>query len=186
MSSINMRIKQLRKEYALTQVKFAERLGITNAHVSAIEKGKTTPSTALVKLISTQFEVNERWLINGTEPMFIYELEDELEQMITSDIDRMNKIRTRDNIPIRSWVINIENLFTDMLEFKGLDDKQHEKYLGICYKLFYHLNAYLIFQKKSSEQKQFHLFPFPDDLMSSLKSDIEKFEEFFDSLIKNE
>lgn len=183
MEEVCRRIKQIRKEYALTQVEFSKRIGVTNAHISAIEKGKTIPSYALIKLISKEFKVNELWLTNGILPMFTHLLEDETEEAMVNITTKMNKIRTRDNIPIRSKVVQIEQLFAEILELNDVTEQNTENYLDICYKTFYHLNSFLNFQKKSVEQKQLHLFPFPDDLISNLKNDIQDFEDFFDKLL---
>lgn len=50
MKEICIRIKELRKQLCMSQVEFAKNLGVTNAHISKIEKGGTVPSDALIKL----------------------------------------------------------------------------------------------------------------------------------------
>ena len=74
MEEICIRIKELRKQLCMSQVEFAKNLGVTNAHISKIEKGGTVPSDALIKLISKEYQVNENWLKTGTEPIYIYEI----------------------------------------------------------------------------------------------------------------
>jgi transcriptional regulator with XRE-family HTH domain len=59
------RIKSIRKENKLSQLKFSEVLGISRGHVSKIETGSATPSNQLIKLISMKFDVNEDWLKSG-------------------------------------------------------------------------------------------------------------------------
>lgn len=181
MEGVGLRIKELRKELYLSQVEFSKRIGVTNAHISAIEKGKTLPSPALIKLISKEFKVTENWLIDGTEPMDALDLECEMDEMMANATSNLNRIMTRDNTPIRSRVIQLQNLFVNILDLGQESDSIKKDYYDICHKLFYHLNSYLDFQKQSLEEGQAHIFPFPDDLIASLKSDIVEFEKFFES-----
>ena len=50
-------IKALRGKIGLSQREFAERLGVTHAHISKIESGKENPSTTLQMLIRYEFGV---------------------------------------------------------------------------------------------------------------------------------
>lgn len=181
MDGIGLRIKKLRKNFKLNQIEFSKRVGVTNAHISAIEKGKTVPSSALIKLISKEFNVSEDWLTYGTDSDAIetLELEYEMEDRICDIVSRMNHIRTRDNTPIRSRVVQLEDLFVNILDFGLEEDAVKESYYDICYKLFYHINSYVSFHKQALEQQQPHIFPFPDDLIEILKKDIQEFESFF-------
>lgn len=139
------------------------------------------PSSSLIKLISKEFSVSEEWLTCGTESdaMEALELEYEMEDRISDTVSRLNRIRTRDNTPIRSRVIQLEELFANILDFGDEEDNIKESYYDICYKLLYHINAYVSFQKLALEQQQPHIFPFPDDLLESLKNDVLEFESFF-------
>ena len=94
---------------------------------------------------------------------------------------RLNRIMTCDNTPIRSRVIQLQNLFVNILDLGQESDSIKKDYYDVCHKLFYHLNNYLDFQKQSLEEGQTHIFPFPDDLIASLKSDILEFEKFFEN-----
>lgn len=69
MTTLNERIKQVRKESGLSQELFGSRLGITKSSVSLLESGKNNPSEQTLKLICTEFNINYNWLLNGTEPM---------------------------------------------------------------------------------------------------------------------
>lgn len=62
MNDICIRIKELRNKTGMSQVEFAKRLGVTNAHISKIEKGGTVPSYALIKLIAKEYKVKEDWM----------------------------------------------------------------------------------------------------------------------------
>ena len=71
------RIKKIRKELDLTQQKLAEKIGVQRNTVAMYEMGKTTPSEAIILSICREFNVNERWLRDGTGEMFIVQTRDE-------------------------------------------------------------------------------------------------------------
>ncbi len=62
MNSIGNKIKGIRLEFGLSQKEFAEKLGITQAAVSAIESGVRNPSTRALKKVSEIFDVDIVWL----------------------------------------------------------------------------------------------------------------------------
>lgn len=61
-STINERIKIVRKLNKLNQNDFANILGISQTHVSKIESGKDSPSKKLLKNICIEFNINPEWL----------------------------------------------------------------------------------------------------------------------------
>lgn len=63
------RIKQIRKANKLTQVEFGERIGVKGNTVTNYENGLRNPTDAVVLSICREFNINEDWLRNGTEPM---------------------------------------------------------------------------------------------------------------------
>lgn len=65
------RIKRVRKELALTQQEFADRLGIKRGGVANYEVGRNEPADSVISLICREFNVNEQWLRDGTGKMFI-------------------------------------------------------------------------------------------------------------------
>jgi len=69
------RIKLLRKNHLkLSQTEFGERLGVSRSVINNIERdvlARPEQKASLYKLMCTVFNVNEDWLLNGTEPMFI-------------------------------------------------------------------------------------------------------------------
>ena len=71
MICLNERLKILRKELGLSQKDFAERLGIVQATLSAMETGKLTLNERTLRFISTSFHVNEAWLRYGEGEMFV-------------------------------------------------------------------------------------------------------------------
>ena len=64
------RIRLLRKEIGLSQIEFAEKIGLTQTSMSMIELGKSILTEKNIKLICVTFGVNEDWLRNGTGSMF--------------------------------------------------------------------------------------------------------------------
>jgi len=66
MNDIKYRILEIRKKEALTQKQFAESLGITISHASRIERGISTPSESLLRLISLSYKIPLGWLKTGT------------------------------------------------------------------------------------------------------------------------
>jgi len=67
---ISLRIKQLRDEKKLSQVKFAKALGVSSASISFYESGKRLPDYAFINALSNVFQVNTNWLLTGSGPMF--------------------------------------------------------------------------------------------------------------------
>lgn len=73
---MNDRIKLIRKNKGLSQEEFGKRLSVTKASISRIEAGINNPSDQTIKLICSEFNVNENWLrtgAGGEENMFISE-----------------------------------------------------------------------------------------------------------------
>ena len=63
------RIKELRKNCKLTQEAFGNRLSITRDMVNNIERGRVEIKDHIVKLICSEFSLNEDWLRYGTGEM---------------------------------------------------------------------------------------------------------------------
>lgn len=69
------RIRELRKKHLhMSQTDFGERLGVNRDVIGNIELNRLVrpeQKLSLMKLICKEFSVNEEWLMNGTEPMFV-------------------------------------------------------------------------------------------------------------------
>lgn len=72
-SGIGPRIKFLRKYLELTQLVFAEKLGIDRSHISNIEKAGKMPSEMLIRHIANTYNANLDWLKDGTGKMLLSE-----------------------------------------------------------------------------------------------------------------
>ena len=69
------RIRLLRKDYLhMSQTEFGVKLGVSRSVIKNIELdalARPDQKLSLIKLMCKEFSVNEEWLLNGTEPMFI-------------------------------------------------------------------------------------------------------------------
>lgn len=66
----NERLKEIRKEVGLNQTEFAERIGMKQSNLSAIELNKKPVLDRTIKLICSEFNVSEHWLRTGEGEMF--------------------------------------------------------------------------------------------------------------------
>lgn len=65
-TTLGERLKCIRKANKLTQIQFAQMVGISQAHVSGLEKNIDHPSETLLILISILFGVRITWIKEGT------------------------------------------------------------------------------------------------------------------------
>lgn len=69
------RIKELRKNHLhLSQTEFGDKLGVSRSVINNIERNvlaRPEQKLSLMKLICSQFNVSEDWLLEGIEPMFV-------------------------------------------------------------------------------------------------------------------
>ena len=89
---MNFRIKELRKTLKLTQTAFAEKIGLTGAAITRIEKGERNPSEQTVLSICREFRVNYFWLTEGKGEMFTSTPETVVEELVEQyDLDDIDK-----------------------------------------------------------------------------------------------
>lgn len=96
---MNERIKLIRESNQLNQEEFGQRLRITKASVSRLESGVNNPSDQTVKLICTEFGINENWLRTGSDDMYF----DSNNRYSMN----LNKLQHTDNETIIRWVNTI-------------------------------------------------------------------------------
>ena len=91
------RIKELRKSHLkMSQTAFGESLGVSRSVINNIESNvlaRPDQKLSLYKLICSEFNVNEEWLLNGTEPMFV--------QPDTFNLDEFAKSRGASDLELR-------------------------------------------------------------------------------------
>lgn len=68
--SINKRIKEIREKLGLNQRDFSKLLSLSGGYIAGIEVNLRKVNDRLVKLIVSQFGVNEDWLRNGKGDIF--------------------------------------------------------------------------------------------------------------------
>lgn len=67
---ISNRLRKLRNELNLSQQAFGQSLGVSRDVISNIEQGRVELRDHIVKLICSEFNVNEEWLRDGKGEMF--------------------------------------------------------------------------------------------------------------------
>lgn len=89
MSHISHRLKEIRQQKKLSQVKFAQALDVTSASISNYEAGKRQPDYTFLSRICERFHVNLNWLLTGEGEMYqqLYEIDSSiLDDLITLPI----------------------------------------------------------------------------------------------------
>lgn len=89
------RIRELRKNHLkLSQTSFGEKLGVNRDVINNIENNRLArpdQKLSLMKLICSEFNVNEDWLLNGNEPMFVepdtFSLDEFMKQRNATDLE---------------------------------------------------------------------------------------------------
>ncbi len=80
--SVNQRIKQVRQELNLSQAKFAKGISISNGYIAGIELGNRKANDRIIKLICSEYGVNEHWLKTGNGNMFDHPPGETLEKLV--------------------------------------------------------------------------------------------------------
>lgn len=78
---MNERLNEIRKILKLSQEEMGKRLGIQKSSVSRLEAGINNITDTMIKLICTEFNVNEAWLRTGEGDPFVTTPDDELERL---------------------------------------------------------------------------------------------------------
>jgi transcriptional regulator with XRE-family HTH domain len=64
--AVGHRIRELRGFY-MTQAEFAQRVGVTQGHLSVLERGEAEAGAAVLLSISREFGKSVDWLLTGEE-----------------------------------------------------------------------------------------------------------------------
>lgn len=62
---MNERIKSIRNELKMSQNDFAKKLSVSRSAICKIESGENFPSEQTIRLICSEFNINEKWLCEG-------------------------------------------------------------------------------------------------------------------------
>lgn len=76
------RLKQIRKNYKLTQKELGDICGKSRNAITSYELGAVIPDDAFIKLFCLKFKVNEHWLRTGEGDIFTKENDNLLSQLI--------------------------------------------------------------------------------------------------------
>jgi len=92
------RIRIVRKQTALTQEEFGERIGFHKNQVHYVEVGKSYPSDDFLWHVAKEFSVNIDWLKSGTGEMkagHVDGIDDDLIQWLSEHPEVVSELRTR-------------------------------------------------------------------------------------------
>lgn len=94
----SVRIKELRKEYGLSQRSFAKIANVDSSMISMIESGKDRMLSVIsAKKIADAFDVGYEWLLYGVEERRDYPVNDKMIKWLWSDVELRKKIWQRIN-----------------------------------------------------------------------------------------
>ena len=118
---IKDRIKKLRKTQKLSQPAFGERLGVSRDVINNIEQGRVEPKELFIKVLCSEFDVNEKWLRNGDGEMFAPEDEGDRATKLAADIAKSDD-KTREAFEI---LRDLEEPFLSIARDMLLSLKKH-------------------------------------------------------------
>jgi transcriptional regulator with XRE-family HTH domain len=86
MSNLSQRIRHIRKKEGLSQIEFAEKIGVNQGHISKIETDKAQPSQNLLIKICIEFGISFDWISKGIGRLTNFEWgEEQLRSLLKSD-----------------------------------------------------------------------------------------------------
>ena len=119
------RVKFIRKFFKLSQEEFGKKLGVTRDVIGNIELNrlaKPEQKLSLLKLICSQFSINEDWLINGIGEMLNETKESYIESLVQQyNLDDMDRkiLQTYIDLPdahrtiIKNYIKSITSVLTN-------------------------------------------------------------------------
>jgi transcriptional regulator with XRE-family HTH domain len=81
--SINQRIKRIRETLKLPQRTFASILSLSHSYIASIETNSREVNGRLVKLVVSEFAVNESWLLTGEGAMFTQSPDEKFTKLVS-------------------------------------------------------------------------------------------------------
>lgn len=133
------RIKQIRKEFGMTQQEFADRLKVPRNTIAGYEVGKSNPSDAAINNICRELGVNESWLRTGNGDMFLPKNNDILNTLIReynlTDYDRTLlekylKMNPRNRELVMDYIFRIASTFAepDLSDFPDSPEELEDQF----------------------------------------------------------
>jgi len=75
------RIREVRTALGLSREKFAKRIAFSSNYLTGIELNNKTVSERIIRLISTEFNVNDHWLRTGEGVMFNEGMDEQISKL---------------------------------------------------------------------------------------------------------
>ena len=78
---MNERIRCLREELGLSRAAFGQKIGVSGDVINNLERGRVEIKEPMIKLICSEFSINEEWLRTGIGEMKVKSPSDTMEQL---------------------------------------------------------------------------------------------------------
>lgn len=140
MDGINKRISMVVEKSKLTKTAFAKRINVSQGLVSQICNGTTNPSERTIKDICREFDINEKWLRNGTGNMKIDTTQRQKLNRFFDDVlstapdDRSAFIAALDDLPAEFWplVVKLAQQIVENIKNAQADSQPERRIIKIA------------------------------------------------------
>ena len=131
---MNKRIKELRKTLGLTQLEFANKIGVKRNTVATYEMGRSVPSDSALSLICKTFDVNEIWLRTGQGDIFNPVPETSVDELVKEygldELDRRIilgylRLSESDRVEVRRYVQGLLDVVTGSGKLQAEDSDKN-------------------------------------------------------------
>jgi len=68
---LNESVRVLREKIGISRAAFGQKIGVSGDVINNLERGRVEIKEPILKLICSEFSVNEEWIRNGSGDMFI-------------------------------------------------------------------------------------------------------------------
>lgn len=94
MTTMNLRLKELRQKENMTQREFGNKLFLSQDQISLMEKGNRNITKRVFANICDEFDVNPEWLEFGTGDTYLNKGNKERSKEIENLLDKLTKLDT--------------------------------------------------------------------------------------------
>lgn len=78
---MNERIRYLREKIGLSRAAFGQKIGVSGDVINNLERGRVEIKEPMIKLICSEFSINEEWLRTGSGEIKVKNPSDTMEQL---------------------------------------------------------------------------------------------------------
>lgn len=124
LEKINDRILKVFQSLDIKQFEFADKIGVSQAYISKLfkENSDKNPSERIIKIICSEFNVNEEWLRTGKGEIFVSS-----ETFSLDDYSRQNNLTALELDIIKGYIeLDKGTRETILSHFKSIFDKHSE------------------------------------------------------------